>query len=102
MLKILLVEDDKDLNMLTSAYLKDAGFIVKSLYNGLDALNELDSNHYDIILSDIMMPLCDGFELARTIRENNKEIPILFNMAINYIIIFNTIINIITIKFTIS
>ena len=81
MLKILLVEDDKDLNMLTSVYLKDAGFIVKSLYNGLDALNELDSNHYDIILSDIMMPLCDGFELARTIRENNKEIPILFMTA---------------------
>lgn len=81
MLRILFAEDDKDLNMLTSAYLRDAGFNVTSVYNGLDALNMIEENQYDLVLSDIMMPLCDGFEVARTIREGNKEIPILFMTA---------------------
>ena len=81
MLKILFVEDDKDLNMLTTSHLKKSGFTVTSTYNGLDALMELENQKFDMIISDIMMPLCDGFELAKRVREQNTEIPILFMTA---------------------
>ena len=81
MLRILLVEDDKDLNMLASSYLKNANHKVTSVFNGLDALNEFEKEKYDLIISDIMMPLCDGFELARQIRQINNEIPIIFMSA---------------------
>ena len=81
MLSILLAEDDKDLNMLTGAYLKQAGYDVISVYNGLDALKAFNEQKIDIILSDIMMPLCDGYELARQVREINTQIPIIFMSA---------------------
>ncbi len=81
MLKILLLEDDKDLNMLTSAHLKSENYEVKSVYNGLDGLVMLENEKFDLILSDIMMPLCDGFEFARQVRESNPDIPIIFMTA---------------------
>lgn len=81
MLKILLVEDDQDLNMLISSRLKKEGYFLTSVFNGLDAMNKFELEKYDLILSDIMMPLCDGFELARMIRLNNEEIPIVFLTA---------------------
>lgn len=81
MIRILLLEDDKDLNMLTTSYLKSAGFLVTSVFNGLDGLNKFGEEKYDLIISDIMMPLCDGFEFAREIREFNKEVPIIFMTA---------------------
>ena len=81
MLKILYVEDDQDLNMLTTSFLKSAGFIVTSVYNGLDGLNEMYENKYDMILTDIMMPLLDGFEFAKQVREYDQEIPIIFMSA---------------------
>ena len=81
MLNILLVEDDKDLNFLVSSYLKETGYNVVSVYNGLDALNKFDEECFDLILSDIMMPLCDGYQLAKDIREINEQIPIVFMSA---------------------
>lgn len=81
MVRILLAEDDKDLNEQVTAYLKLEGFEIDSVFNGLDALNKIYENKYDIILSDIMMPLCDGYELAKNIREENKSIPIIFMSA---------------------
>lgn len=81
MLKILLAEDDKDLNQLTTAFLKQAGHTVVSVYNGMDALYKFEEKRFDLILSDIMMPLCDGYQLAKEIREKNSQIPILFMSA---------------------
>lgn len=81
MVKILLAEDDFELNEIISSTLRKEGFNVESVFNGLDALNKLYENKFDIVLSDIMMPLCDGFELARTIRENDKQTPIIFMSA---------------------
>ena len=81
MLSILLVEDDKDLNELVSSYLSRSGYNVTSTFNGLDALKEFEEQNFDLILSDIMMPLCDGYELARSIREINSQIPIIFMSA---------------------
>lgn len=81
MLKILFVEDDLDLNLITSTNLKLAGYQVTSVYNGFDALKIFEEEKFDIIISDIMMPLCDGFEMARQIRDFNADIPIIFMSA---------------------
>ena len=81
MLKILYVEDDKELNSITASYLKNSNFEVTSVYNGLDALNKFEEQKFDLVLSDIMMPLCDGFELVKLIREKDKKIPIIFMSA---------------------
>jgi len=81
MISILLVEDDKDLNELVSSYLRKSFYDVTSVFNGLDALNEFEEQNYDLILSDIMMPLCDGYELARQIRNINSQVPIIFMSA---------------------
>lgn len=81
MINILLAEDDKDLNEIAVSYLKSEGYNVVSTFNGLDALNKFYEQKFDLVLSDIMMPLCDGYELARSIREENKLIPIIFMSA---------------------
>lgn len=81
MLKILLVEDDKDLNYLASTHLKMSGYEVVSSFNGIEALNKMEESKFDVVISDVMMPLCDGYELARQIRMTNQEIPIIFMSA---------------------
>ena len=81
MLSILVVEDDTDLNDLVTSYLKNKGYSVVSTFNGLDALKELENGSIDLILSDIMMPLCDGYELARQVRVKDSNIPIIFMSA---------------------
>lgn len=80
-MNILLAEDDKALNSLLASYLKKEGWQVCCTENGLDALKLFYEQKFDLILSDIMMPLCDGYALARTVRENDKKIPILFMTA---------------------
>lgn len=81
MLKILLAEDDASLNETVSSYLKKEGFLVDSVFNGLEGLNKMYETKYDLVLSDIMMPLCDGYEFARSIREEDLQIPIIFMSA---------------------
>lgn len=81
MLKILLVEDDVDLAFISKAHLSNAGYEVISANNGLDALSVLENEKVDIIISDIMMPLCDGYEFARQIRSYDIETPIIFMSA---------------------
>lgn len=81
MINILLAEDDRDLNNLISIYIKNNGYNVTPTFNGLDALKEFGEQSFDIIISDIMMPLCDGFEMAKRIREENTQIPIIFMSA---------------------
>lgn len=81
MLKILFAEDDLQLNEIVSNYLKKAGFEVIAVTNGLDALDQLYQNKVDIVISDIMMPLCDGLTLLKSIREENLNIPIIFTSA---------------------
>lgn len=80
-MNILLAEDDKSLNSLLTSYLKKEGWQVCSTENGLDALKFFYEQKFDLILSDIMMPLCDGYTLARNVRENDKKVPILFMTA---------------------
>ena len=81
MIKILVLEDDMNLNQIVCTYLNDCGFLAKGVLKASDAYDEMYNNLYDLIISDIMMPEIDGFEFAKTVRELNKHIPILFMSA---------------------
>ncbi len=81
MIKILVVEDDEQLNKTMCAYLADNGFEAKGSLNAQNAYEEMYNNLYDLIISDIMMPQTDGFEFAATVRKINKKIPIIFVTA---------------------
>lgn len=81
MAKILVVEDDKDLNKIISRSLRDRGYDVMSAENGIEALEKTETQRFDMIISDIMMPKMDGFALADSIRSLDKNIPIIFMTA---------------------
>ena len=81
MFKILVVEDDRDLNKTVCTYLNKNGYDAVGCLNANDAYNEMYGNLFDLIISDIMMPDIDGFEFAETVRGLDKEIPILFMTA---------------------
>lgn len=81
MFKILVVEDDSDLNRTVCAFLNRSGYEAAGCLNANDAYNEMYGNRFDLIISDIMMPGIDGFEFARTVRELDQNIPILFMTA---------------------
>ncbi len=81
MIKILVVEDDKELNSTVCKYLELNGFTAVGCLNAQDAYNEMYGQNFDMIISDIMMPKTDGFEFAETVRSLNKEIPIIFMTA---------------------
>ena len=81
MFKILVVEDDKELNRTVCSFLNQSGYEATGCLNGSEAYDALYENMFDLIVSDIMMPGVDGFELAKNVRELNKEIPILFMTA---------------------
>lgn len=81
MFKVLVVEDDKDLNQTVCAYLNRNGYEAIGCLSANDAYNEMYGNMFDVIISDIMMPQIDGYEFAQTVREMNADIPILFMTA---------------------
>ena len=81
MFKILVVEDDKELNKTVCSFLNNSGYNAVGCYDANEAYNALYGDMFDVIISDIMMPGVDGFEFAKTIRELNEEIPILFVTA---------------------
>lgn len=81
MFKILVVEDDKTLNKSVCSFLNTNGYEATGCYNADDAYDALYDNVFDLIISDIMMPVVDGFEFAETVRELNKDIPIIFMTA---------------------
>lgn len=81
MFKILIVEDDSELNKTICTYLKDNGYDAIGCLNATDAYDAIYDNYFDLIVSDIMMPVVDGFEFAGNIRDTDKEIPILFITA---------------------
>lgn len=81
MFKILVVEDDKDLNRAVCSFLSKSGYETVGCPNANDAYNAMYGSSFDLIVSDIMMPEIDGFEFAKTVRELNEDIPILFMTA---------------------
>ncbi|MGN1301580.1 MAG: response regulator transcription factor [Clostridia bacterium] len=81
MFKILVVEDNKNLRKLMVTYLKKNNYEPLEAEDGEQALDILDKNHIDLIITDIMMPNMDGFELTKELREANYMLPILFVTA---------------------
>ena len=81
MFKILVVEDDKDLNKTVCSFLNHSGYEAIGCLDALDAYDALYENTFDLIISDIMMPDVDGYEFARNVRAENQDIPILFMTA---------------------
>ena len=81
MFKLLIVEDDKDLNRSVCTFLDRNGYETIGCLNAEDAYDAMYENVFDLIISDIMMPGIDGYEFAKTVRSLNSEIPILFMTA---------------------
>lgn len=79
--KILLAEDDLNLGVLLIDYLEAEGFDVKLCKDGELALKAFYANQFDLCLLDVMMPLMDGFSLAKKIRIKDKKIPLIFITA---------------------
>lgn len=81
MFTILVVEDDDELNALFCSVLNDNGYTTLSAHNGNEALELLDSNFIDLVISDIMMPKMDGLELTKELRSAHLTMPILMITA---------------------
>lgn len=81
MFRILVVEDDRELNRTVCAFLNQCGYEATGCHSANEAYDALYEKVYDLIVSDIMMPQVDGFEFARTVRDTNETIPILFMTA---------------------
>ena len=81
MFKILVVEDDHDLNRSVCSFLNHSGYEATGCIGAEEAYDEMYKTTFDLIVSDIMMPGTDGFEFAKTVRTLNNDIPILFMTA---------------------
>ena len=81
MLKILIAEDDCELRQLFFRVLTKNGYTVRGVVNGREALEALDQEYYDLIISDIMMPEMDGYELVHQLRESGSTVPVLMITA---------------------
>ena len=75
--KILIVEDDKDLLRLFQTVLKKEGYEVACAGDGLQALRFLERDYADLIISDLMMPNLDGYQLIEAVRKAGRQTPIL-------------------------
>ena len=81
MFKILIAEDDRELRQLFEHVLSKSSYAVTGVSNGQEALQALEESYYDLIISDIMMPVMDGYELVQTLRESGSQIPVLMITA---------------------
>ncbi|MBR3760850.1 MAG: response regulator transcription factor [Ruminococcus sp.] len=81
MFRILVVEDDRELNKTVCTFLGNSGYDATGCLSANEAYDAMYETVFDLIVSDIMMPDIDGFEFAKTVRSLNEEIPILFITA---------------------
>ena len=81
MLKILIAEDDQELCQLFSHVLMKNGYVVKGVSDGQEALDALEGDYFDLIISDIMMPRVDGYALVRKMRESGNQTPVMMITA---------------------
>ena len=82
-IKILIVEDEKMLAEILSDTLSDRNFDVRLAYDGLHALEVIKKESFDVIVSDVMMPNLDGYSLAKKLRNEGCNTPILFLTALS-------------------
>ena len=83
-MKILLVDDDKIMRKLLSLYLSEGGFSVVTAENGLNAMEKLGSDVFDLVMTDLIMPFMDGVEFVKTMKSNpaTSHIPIIMLSAV--------------------
>ncbi|NJM14833.1 MAG: response regulator transcription factor [Bacteroidales bacterium] len=81
--RILLVEDDKNLGLVTKDYLETEGFEVDLIEDGKKGLESADKRNYDLLLLDVMLPKTDGFTISKTMRDRGNDTPIIFLTAKN-------------------
>lgn len=80
-MRLLIAEDEKQLNKILTQQLTDSGYTVDSCYDGEDALDHLAAADYDGVILDIMMPKTDGLTVLKTMRQKGLETPVLFLTA---------------------
>ena len=80
-MKILVVEDEKDLNNIITKHLKKNNFSVDSVFDGEEALEYLNYGDYDVIILDIMIPKVNGYEVVKNLRANKNETAVLMLTA---------------------
>ena len=80
-MRILLAEDERDLNRIVAQKLKSDGYSVDCCYDGEEAIDILSYTEYDAVILDIMMPKADGFAVLRSLRDANRTTPVLFLTA---------------------
>ena len=83
MINILVAEDDIKLNKLVRTVLIQNGYDADMALDGQSALEMFKEKHYDLIMSDIMMPTMDGYVFAENVRKLNSNIPIMFMTAVD-------------------
>lgn len=79
--RILLVDDERDINTVVKKGLERVGFKVRAFNNPLDALSNFEAGSYDVALLDIRMPSMNGFELYKKLREIDSKIKVCFITA---------------------
>lgn len=80
-MRLLVVEDQKDLNKIITKHLTAEGYSVDSCFDGEEALDYIDMADYDGIILDIMMPKMDGLAVLRQMRAEGNDTPVLFLTA---------------------
>lgn len=83
MFNILIAEDDRELRQLFAHVLRKNGYTVTGVSDGQEAMDAMDREYYDLVISDIMMPVMDGYELVRSLRDAGSSIPVLMITAKN-------------------
>lgn len=81
MFKVLIAEDDRELLRLFEHVLARNGYGTRGVTNGKEALDALASEYYDVVISDIMMPVMDGYEFVRALRESGNNTPVMMITA---------------------
>nr|WP_302598974.1 response regulator transcription factor [uncultured Cellulosilyticum sp.] len=80
-MRVLLAEDEQDLNNIIVKKLKSEGYTVDACFDGEEALDFIEMAEYDVIILDIMMPKMDGLELVREMRRRENPTPVIFLTA---------------------
>lgn len=81
MFKVLIAEDDYELRQLFKRVLENNGYFVKGVSDGQEALNAINAEYFDLVISDIMMPVVDGYGLVRQLREMQHTMPVMMITA---------------------
>lgn len=84
-MRILVAEDEKDLNRLIAKALEDAGYSVDRCYDGGEAMDYVSCTEYDAAVLDVLMPVMSGYEVVKMMRDRGMTTPVLFLTALDSI-----------------